>query len=180
MAVPNKGGEYSIRFPNARSRENPVAPRHELPIPLTIVHEGAVTRGEVRDISASGIWVWNVSALPPIGSSVRVNVLLMGCSEPSLQVTAEVVRYTGDGGFAARFVSLDPTAQKALRVGIHGLAARLEDDDDVTVATWSGQVASRLDPELRQLLTCIAASQGKDTRELIRECAHQGLIRFVK
>ena len=178
MTAPKKGGGYSIRFPSARPREKRVAPRYELPIPLTIVHEGAVTRGEVRNISASGIWVRNVSALPPIGSTIRVNVLLMGCDEPSLQVTAEVVRYTDDGGFAAGFVSLDPTAQKALRVGIEGLAARL--DDDVTVATWSGQVASRLDPELRQLLACIAASQGRDTRELIRECAHRGLIRFVK
>ena len=157
-------------------RERRAAPRFELPIPVSVRQsDGEVARGLIKNISASGVWIENSGFIPEIGSRFSLKLLFL---EPSrgIRLRAEVVRYTGSGGFAAKFLSLNPQSESVLRLLLPALAD--ECDDDETVTTWTGELLGRLGPDLHSLLGSLAEENGTNPSDLLKTCTRKGLLKI--
>ena len=110
MAVPKKGGEYSIRFPSARRRqpleERRIAPRFDLRVPVEYQHPTIVGQGTTWNLSLSGVHIASASFPIRQGAGVMARFWFFPGSSDTW-FPGEVVRHTRDG-FAVRFVDLAP------------------------------------------------------------------------
>ena len=145
-AAPSQAGQY---------RERRAEKRHELPMPVKI--SGLTVAGIVKNISASGVWIQQAEFRPPIDCSVVVEICPSGAAS-GIRLRAEVVRYTENDGFAARFVSLGPRDEDALKILLEALDDD-DDDDDDSVASWTQALVQRLGPDLLDLFSSIAQDE---------------------
>ena len=167
-AAPSQTSRVAGRFRESRS-----ATRYELPIPVKIsLRLGGA--GLVRNISTSGVWIEQANFRPPIGCSVHVEI-----SPPDgasgIQLRAEVVRYTENDGFAARFVSLAPRIEHALKIVLEAL-----DDDDDSIATWTEELVQRLGPDLLDLFSSIAREEAVTTLGLLKRSVRSGCLKISR
>ena len=162
-AAPSQAGRY---------REGRAEKRHELPMPVKI--SGLTVAGIVKNISAAGVWIQQAEFRPPIGCSVVVEICPSGAAS-GIQLRAEVVRYTENDGFAARFVSLGPRDENALKI----LLEALDDaDDDDSVATWTEALVQRLGPDLLDLFSSIAQDEAVTTVALLKQTVRAGSLKI--
>ena len=68
--------------------------------------------GMISDLSTSGARVEGAGAPPEPGTMVQLELSLP--DDPALRILSRVVRETESGGFAVKFVELDPHARKIL------------------------------------------------------------------
>lgn len=146
------------------------AARFRLPLTIGIVHRPIKkSLGLARNISGSGVWIQNAEFRPPMGDRIEVNVLIPGLRQ-ALRLCAEVVRYTGESGFAAQFLFLDSKMQKALQALLEVLAREIQEDEAPTEVVLSPELVQRLDPEVERLLELIAEREGRDAEDLLGNC----------
>ena len=156
--------------------ERRVAPRFELPIPVKIRRpDGFVADARIKNISATGCRIETSKFVPRIGSQFSLKLLFLA-PNGSIRLRAQVVRHTGGGEFAARFLSLTPRLEGALRMVLPALASECGDDE--TVTTWTGELLGRLGPDLHSVLGLLANETGTSPSDLLRACTRKGLLKI--
>ncbi len=157
MAVPSETNEALTRR---------IAPRYRLQVPVRISADHRKGEGTTEDMSASGVRVENSNIKPADGLKVELKFAFFPNSPP-ISISAEVVRTTESGGFAARFYDLDWRMQRVLRAILPTVGGRVEDSYDDT-ASFSGKLVADLGPELHRDCVLAARSQGVSLKEWIR------------
>ncbi len=135
-----------------------IAPRYRLNVPVRISANHRKGEGRVEDMSASGVRVENSNIRPPDGLKVVLKFAFFPNSPP-ISISAEVVRTTESGGFAARFFDLDWRMQRVLRAILPTVGGKVEDSYDDT-ASFSGKMVADLGPELHR--DCVLAARSKE------------------
>ena len=89
-------------------QERRAAPRFSIQVPTEYGHTNtSVGTGHTKNVSSSGVLVEYTSAASPIDTELRMRFSFFQGSFDTV-FAAAVVRYT-KGGFAVRFVDLEPT-----------------------------------------------------------------------
>ncbi len=97
------------------SQERRVAERRSARLPVEFHYGSLVGYGTVMDISLSGARIEKVTHRPLPSRRLKILIDLDQAKEP-VELSAEVVRYTGNEGFAVRFPDLDVRGLRVLRV----------------------------------------------------------------
>ena len=106
-------------------RERRAAERYSARLPVEFHCGALVGYGWIMDMSLSGARLAEVSYWPLLGKRLRI-LLCLDQAKGSMEVPAEVVRYTETEGFAVRFPFLNPNEVKILRM----ILARIEELSD--------------------------------------------------
>ncbi len=157
MAVPSDTNESLTRR---------IAPRYRLQVPVRISDSQRKGAGTTADMSASGVRVENSNIRPPDGLKIELRFAFFPNSPP-IKISAEVVRTTETGGFAARFYDLDWRMQRVLRAILPTVGGKVEDAYDDT-ASFSGKMVADLGPELHRDCVLAARSQEMSLKDWIR------------
>ncbi len=96
-------------------RERSVAERYPASFPVEFHCGDLVGYGTVMNISLSGARIEEVNHLPLLGKRLKILVCLDQAKEP-VELSAVVVRYTENEGFAVRFPDLDVRWLRVLRM----------------------------------------------------------------
>ena len=97
------------------TRERRVVERYLALLPVKF-HDGALAGyGTVMDISLTGARIEEATHRPLPGKRMKILLCLDQAREP-VELSAEVVRYTGNEGFAVRFPDLDARVLRVLKV----------------------------------------------------------------
>ena len=89
------------------------APRAKGWIPVCIRLGDSVSTGTIHDMSVSGARIEGCPLMPAEGSELTLSPSLED-RESRLWIRATVVRLVGEGGFAVRFVEMDPVTEELL------------------------------------------------------------------
>ena len=144
-----------------------IAPRYRLEVPVRISTDQRRGEGTTADMSASGVRVESSNIRPPDGLKIELRFAFFPNSPP-IRISAEVVRTTESGGFAARFYDLDWRMQRVLRAILPTVGAgKVEDPYDDT-ASFSGKLIADLGPELHRDCALAARSQDKSLKDWFR------------
>jgi type IV pilus assembly protein PilZ len=86
--------------------------RHELCLPVVVLHDGAAYTGQTQNVSLGGMLITGDAGRVPFGAEVRVRV---EASRPAIESEIEAtVRWVKDGAIGVQFGSLRAKEQWAL------------------------------------------------------------------
>jgi hypothetical protein len=102
-------------------------------VPLTVIgiEVGALCgTGRIHDVSATGLRIEECAIAPDVGERARLTFVL-SVEQPAFEAEGLVVRHTETGGFAVRWVAVQPRLRELVAL----LVARLQELPDLAPAT---------------------------------------------